>query len=226
MFAELKEKTGAFAGKQAFKSRLNTVGTAKTKANRTAVRKPVAFEERPSACSPASWKPCVSEGAYLLESCFWSCRTRAAVCCCCWVCCKPCLGNCHREKGESQRPSELRTESRQPRLVHSWPSPERAWSIPNPSPGGDGAFPGGAPRTESSGAQGVIYPCSLTHHQLMSWYHYITNHLQSQIESCLEGGLGPVPQAWPWVNGDKGMGAEAWTPSGLHLPAWWRREAR
>ena len=126
MFAELKEKTGAFAGKQAFKSRPNTVGTAKTKANRTAVRKPVAFEERPSACSPASWKPCVSEGAYLLESCFWSCRTRAAVCCCCWVCCKPCLGNCHQEKGESQRPSEVRTESRQPRLVHTWPSPERA----------------------------------------------------------------------------------------------------
>ena len=31
--------------------------------------------------------------------------------------------------------------------------------------------------------------------------------------------MGQVPQAWPWVNGDKSVGAEAWTPLGLHLPA-------
>lgn len=51
-----------------------------------------------------SWEPSVPSRAYLLESCFWSCRTRAAVCCCCWVCCKPCLGNWNQEKGGKSVP--------------------------------------------------------------------------------------------------------------------------
>lgn len=117
IFAELKEKTKGFCRKRSLQTKTDTVGTARTKANRKAARKTVVFEEWPSVCSSTSWKPCISEGAYLLESCFWSCRTRAAVCCCCWVCCKPCLGNCHREKGKSQHRLKIRTESLQPCLV-------------------------------------------------------------------------------------------------------------
>ena len=124
IFAELKEKTKGFCRKRSLQTKTDTVGTARTKANRKAARKTVVFEEWPSVCSSTSWKPCVSEGAYLLESCFWSCRTRAAVCCCCWVCCKPCLGNCHREKGESQHRLKIRTESLAAMPGHTWPSPE------------------------------------------------------------------------------------------------------
>lgn len=56
----------------------------------------------------------VLEG-YLLESCFWSCRTRAAVCCCCWVCCKPCLGNCSCDRRKREvspwYPSQMTVET-------------------------------------------------------------------------------------------------------------------
>lgn len=52
---------------------------------------------------------------YLLESCFWSCRTRAAVCCCCWVCCKPCLGNCSCDRRKREvspwYPSQMTVET-------------------------------------------------------------------------------------------------------------------
>lgn len=61
---------------------------------------------------------------YLLESCFWSCRTRAAVCCCCCVCCKPCLGNCNvtREKG-SQPGVPIKTQRLTPRARQSSTTP-------------------------------------------------------------------------------------------------------
>lgn len=36
---------------------------------------------------------------YSLDSCFWSCRTSAAVCCCCWVCCRPGRGTCGGKRG-------------------------------------------------------------------------------------------------------------------------------
>lgn len=51
--------------------------------------------------------PSSTRDGYLLESCFWSCRTRAAVCCCCWVCCKPCLGNCNCNKGKGESATVL-----------------------------------------------------------------------------------------------------------------------
>lgn len=62
---------------------------------------------------------------YLLESCFWSCRTRAAVCCCCWVCCKPCLGNwkCDRRQdgGQPARPGVDEDRDYEPGSVHNTP---------------------------------------------------------------------------------------------------------
>lgn len=183
-----------------------------------------------------SWEPSVPDGGYLLESCFWSCRTRAAVCCCCWVCCKPCLGNCNPEKGgnsalstdESRRSAAhfealRRTTPSAPTLIFSqpWSTPGRNLKVPhpfqNPSPGGDLAFAGRALRKEPSRAQWFTHSCYLSLHQLASQYHHVTNHLHQQTESCLVGGLGQAPQAWPWANGDKSVvsSAGAWTHLGL-----------
>lgn len=116
-----------------------------------------------------------------------------------------------------------RTTPSAPTLIFSqpWSTPGRNLKVPhpfqNPSPGGDLAFAGRALRKEPSRAQWFTHSCYLSLHQLASQYHHVTNHLHQQTESCLVGGLGQAPQAWPWANGDKSVvsSAGAWTHLGL-----------